>query len=167
MFHGTVLPTILRNFDRLSMAHGVEVRMPFMDWRLVTYTMALPEASKSSDGYTKMIARRAMARSDARVHPHGAPQGGVQFADAGMAEWSAFRLDGRLLDRNVPAFSELVDESWPAQNGRPPDDFEDLELGIGRTDLAVSEHEMDDGEVLPKPCACSKTAGFIRRIWLA
>jgi error-prone DNA polymerase len=26
MFHGTVLPTILRNFDRLSMAHGVEVR---------------------------------------------------------------------------------------------------------------------------------------------
>lgn len=52
MFHSTVLPTILRNFDRLSMAHGVEVRMPFMDWRLVTYTMALPESSKSADGYT-------------------------------------------------------------------------------------------------------------------
>ena len=33
-----VLPTILRNFDRVSMAHGIEVRMPFMDWRLVTYT---------------------------------------------------------------------------------------------------------------------------------
>ena len=66
MFHGTVLPTILRNFDRLSMAHGVEVRMPFMDWRLVTYTMALPETSKSSDGYTKMVARQAMRRPDAR-----------------------------------------------------------------------------------------------------
>src|SRR5438105_7128930 len=25
MFHGTVLPTILRNFDRLSMAHGIEI----------------------------------------------------------------------------------------------------------------------------------------------
>ena len=60
MFHGTVLPTILRNFDRLSMAHGIEVRMPFMDWRLVTYTMALPDSSKASDGYSKMIARRAM-----------------------------------------------------------------------------------------------------------
>ena len=46
MFHGNVLPTILRNFDRLSMAHGIEVRMPFMDWRLVTYTMSLPEASE-------------------------------------------------------------------------------------------------------------------------
>ena len=32
-----------------------------MDWRLVTYTMALPESSKSSDGYTKAVARRAMA----------------------------------------------------------------------------------------------------------
>src|SRR5437899_515690 len=61
MFHSTTLPTILRNFDRLSMAHGIEVRMPFMDWRLVTYTMALPETCKFSDGYSKAIARRAMA----------------------------------------------------------------------------------------------------------
>ena len=50
MLHGTVLPTILRNFDRLSMAHGIEVRMPFLDWRLVTYTVALPEHSKYADG---------------------------------------------------------------------------------------------------------------------
>ena len=61
MFHSTVLPTILRNFDRVSMAHGIEVRMPFMDWRLVTYTMELPDSSKAADGYSKMIARRAMA----------------------------------------------------------------------------------------------------------
>lgn len=61
MFHGTVLPTILRNFDRLSMAHGVEVRMPFMDWRLVTYVMSLPDEAKSEDGRTKAIARNAMA----------------------------------------------------------------------------------------------------------
>ena len=93
MFHSTVLPTILRNFDRLSMAHGVEVRMPFMDWRLVTYTMALPESSKSADGYTKAVARRAMANADAGVDPHGAPQGRLQFADAGMAE----RTPGRLV----------------------------------------------------------------------
>ncbi|MDU0814777.1 asparagine synthase-related protein, partial [Bacillus siamensis] len=59
--HSTTLPTILRNFDRLSMAHGIEVRMPFMDWRLVTYTMALPETSKSADGMTKVVARQAMA----------------------------------------------------------------------------------------------------------
>lgn len=61
MFHGTVLPTILRNFDRLSMAHGVEVRMPFMDWRLATYVMSLPDDAKSEDGRTKAVARNAMA----------------------------------------------------------------------------------------------------------
>ena len=61
MFHGTTLPTILRNFDRLSMAHGVEVRMPFMDWRLVTYVMSLPDASKLKQGRTKAVARDAMA----------------------------------------------------------------------------------------------------------
>ncbi len=60
MFHATVLPTILRNFDRLSMAHGVEVRMPFMDWRLVTYVMSLPDEAKSNQQFSKLIARQAM-----------------------------------------------------------------------------------------------------------
>jgi asparagine synthase (glutamine-hydrolysing) len=61
MFHCDVLPTILRNFDRISMAHGVEIRMPFMDWQLVTYTMSLPDSAKHSGGYTKFVARQAMA----------------------------------------------------------------------------------------------------------
>lgn len=61
MFHGSVLPTILRNFDRLSMAHGVEVRMPFMDWRLVTHAMSLPADMKSDDTHSKLVARDAMA----------------------------------------------------------------------------------------------------------
>lgn len=60
-FHRSVLPTILRSYDRASMAHGVEVRMPFMDWRLVSYAFALPEDSKIGDGYTKLILRLAMA----------------------------------------------------------------------------------------------------------
>ena len=61
MFNGSVLPTILRNFDRLSMAHGVEVRMPFMDWRLVTLALPLPTAMKSDATHSKLVARRAMA----------------------------------------------------------------------------------------------------------
>lgn len=59
-FHHTLLPTILRNFDRCSMAHGVEVRMPFMDWRLVTYAFSLPASQKVNSGLTKYILRRAM-----------------------------------------------------------------------------------------------------------
>ncbi|MDE5452985.1 asparagine synthase (glutamine-hydrolyzing) [Bradyrhizobium sp. CSA112] len=110
MFHGTVLPTILRNFDRLSMAHGVEVRMPFMDWRLVTYTMALPESSKSSNGYSKVIARQAMAN----LMPESIRMGRRKVGfNSPMPEWLNEPLAGwtaGLLDRKVPAFAELVDE---------------------------------------------------------
>lgn len=59
-FFKTTLPTILRNFDRASMYHGVEVRMPFMDYRLVSYVMSLPTTSKVKDGYTKAILRDSM-----------------------------------------------------------------------------------------------------------
>jgi asparagine synthase (glutamine-hydrolysing) len=110
MFHSTVLPTILRNFDRLSMAHGIEVRMPFMDWRLVTYTMALPETCKFSDGYSKAIARRAMAD----LMPESIRMGRRKVGfNSPMPEWLNGPLAGwtaSLLDQKVPAFAELVDE---------------------------------------------------------
>ncbi|MCE7859442.1 MAG: asparagine synthase (glutamine-hydrolyzing), partial [Chloroflexi bacterium CFX2] len=59
-FHFTHLPMNLRDFDRLSMAHGVEVRSPFMDWRLVTFAFAIPSAHKIGGGYTKQILRDSM-----------------------------------------------------------------------------------------------------------
>ena len=111
MFHATVLPTILRNFDRISMAHGIEVRMPFMDWRLVAYTMALPEASKSSDGYTKLVARKAMAnlmpesiRMGRRKVGFNSPM--PEWLNGPLADWTA-----ALLQQKVAGFSELVDEA--------------------------------------------------------
>ena len=59
-FHANLLPAILRNFDRCSAAHGVEVRMPFMDYRLVTYAFSLDSSAKVGGGYTKRIIRDAM-----------------------------------------------------------------------------------------------------------
>jgi len=59
-FHIYLLPRILRNFDRVSMAHGVEIRAPFLDWRLVTYIFSLPSKVKLSDGFNKHILRESM-----------------------------------------------------------------------------------------------------------
>jgi len=59
-FHFTVLPSILRNFDRASMGNGIETRMPFMDWRIVCYLFSLPDESKMGNGYSKRILRDAM-----------------------------------------------------------------------------------------------------------
>ena len=62
LFHNTILPTLLRNFDRYAMRYGVEVRMPFMDYRLVSLCFGLPWQSKIRNGYTKAIVRDALVK---------------------------------------------------------------------------------------------------------
>jgi asparagine synthase (glutamine-hydrolysing) len=111
MFHATVLPTILRNFDRLSMAHGVEVRMPFMDWRLATYAMNLPDSAKSSKGYSKWTARLAMKdkmpeqiRMGRRKVGFNSPM--PEWLNGSLSEWAT-----ALMDQDVPAFDEIVDNA--------------------------------------------------------
>lgn len=59
--HETVLPTLLRNYDRYAMANGVEIRMPFMDHRIVSFASALPWTSKIRGGFSKAIVRDAVA----------------------------------------------------------------------------------------------------------
>jgi asparagine synthase (glutamine-hydrolysing) len=54
------LPTILQQYDRCSMAHGVECRMPFMDHRIIEYIFSLPEESLIGGGYTKRVLRDAI-----------------------------------------------------------------------------------------------------------
>lgn len=59
-FFQSPLPGILQQYDRCSMAHGVECRMPFMDYRLVEFVFSLPNRARVGGGYTKRILREAM-----------------------------------------------------------------------------------------------------------
>ncbi len=59
-FHVTELPNNLRDFDRASMKYGVEVRMPFLDYRLVSFVFSLPFSSKVNNGFTKYIVRESL-----------------------------------------------------------------------------------------------------------
>jgi asparagine synthase (glutamine-hydrolysing) len=59
-FFQHTLPALLRNFDRAGMMNSVEIRMPFMDWRLVSYVFSLPLRAKIGGGFTKKIVRDAM-----------------------------------------------------------------------------------------------------------
>lgn len=54
------LITLIHFADRASMAHSVESRMPFMDYRLVEYLASIPASYKIYGGWTKFIARLAM-----------------------------------------------------------------------------------------------------------
>lgn len=61
-FHYWTLPAILKRFDLCAMAHGVEVRSPFMDWRIVVFAHSLQTRYKLRKGYTKYILRQAMRK---------------------------------------------------------------------------------------------------------
>lgn len=54
------LPKLLHYEDRNSMAHSIEARTPFLDWRLVEFTLNLPQECKISDGLTKRVLRESM-----------------------------------------------------------------------------------------------------------
>lgn len=54
------LEELLRYADRNAMAHGREVRLPFLYHELVEFLFALPRRYKLRDGYTKWILRKKM-----------------------------------------------------------------------------------------------------------
>ncbi len=56
-----VLPTLLRNYDRYSMINGVEIRMPFLDYRIIEFAFSIPYSSKIRDGFGKAIVRDSLA----------------------------------------------------------------------------------------------------------
>jgi len=54
------LEELLRFSDRNAMAHGCEVRLPFLNHQLVSYVFGLTSNYKIHDGFTKYILRKTM-----------------------------------------------------------------------------------------------------------
>lgn len=54
------MTTLLDRKDRMSMAHGLEVRVPFCDYRIVEYAYNIPWAMKAYTGREKGLLRHAM-----------------------------------------------------------------------------------------------------------
>lgn len=56
----TNLPILLRFEDKNSMAHAIETRLPFLDYRVVEFALSLPVDYKIHDGWSKWLLRAAM-----------------------------------------------------------------------------------------------------------
>lgn len=56
----TNLPILLRYEDKNSMAHSIETRLPFIDYRVLEAALSLPAAYKIKEGWTKWILRKGM-----------------------------------------------------------------------------------------------------------
>jgi asparagine synthase (glutamine-hydrolysing) len=57
----TLLPALLHVEDRVSMAHGLEARVPFLDYPLVELAASMPALVKFKNGTMKHILKKAMA----------------------------------------------------------------------------------------------------------
>ncbi len=116
------LRVLLDRKDRLSMATGLEVRVPYCDHRLVEYVYNAPWSLKSFDGREKSLLRAAMrtdlpaAVLDRRKSAFPSIQDPLYGAALQGAARALIAQDGH------PAF-EVVDQSWlkgAAQTGLAP-----------------------------------------------
>ena len=58
--HEGTLATLLQYGDAISMAHSIESRLPFMDYRLVEFVFSLPGEFKIRDGRGKVLLTEAV-----------------------------------------------------------------------------------------------------------
>jgi len=111
------IPLLLRYVDRNAMAFGVEVRNPFLDYRLVEFLMGVPDDLKLRDGWSKHLLREAgrgvlpekvRTRTDkvAFITPED------QWLRGPLKSWAADMLFGPRL-RALPGFSlPRVEQAW-------------------------------------------------------
>jgi asparagine synthase (glutamine-hydrolysing) len=59
-----ILPGLLQYGDAISMAHSIESRLPFLDYRLVEFVAGLPGCYRVGNGDSKRILRDYLTRED-------------------------------------------------------------------------------------------------------
>jgi len=87
---------ILTKVDRTSMAHSLEVRAPFLDYRLVEWGMALPASMKLRGQEGKYLLKRALEPMVPAEILYRRKQG-FAMSLSGLFRSEAGRLRGRLL----------------------------------------------------------------------
>ena len=88
---------MLAKVDRMSMAHGLEVRVPLLDVELVEFCWRLPESMKMRGGVTKYVLRQAIAD----LYPPELarrPKSGFNVA-SGLEDDTPVRLDNPFCQR--------------------------------------------------------------------
>jgi len=119
-FFQNSLPALLRNFDRAGMMNSVEIRMPFLDYRVVEYVFSLPFESKIGKGFTKRILREAMSNKmneevRTRTFKVGIASPFEFWAQNYLKEW--FETMVLKLDKEEQSkFLELVNQYYKSMN---------------------------------------------------
>jgi asparagine synthase (glutamine-hydrolysing) len=98
-FSSRTLPGFLHYGDAISMAHSIEVRLPFLDVRLVEFAMGLPPERKVALGQTKAVLREHLRRrGQPRIADRRDKRGFPTPANRWLAENDGALLRDILLD---------------------------------------------------------------------
>jgi asparagine synthase (glutamine-hydrolysing) len=95
---GYMANTLLRDTDSMSMAHSLEVRVPFVDAEIVRFVLSLPGAWKWGGGRQKPLLQDALGEL--------LPPGGVNRAKMGFALPFQYWMQSRLRNDLEAAFSD-------------------------------------------------------------
>jgi asparagine synthase (glutamine-hydrolysing) len=106
---------LLDRKDRLSMAVGLEVRVPFCDHRLVEYVFGAPWAHKTFDGREKSLLRAATADLLPESVVRRVKSAYPSIQDRSYDRMLRTRFTALLNDRNAKVAPLLsLDRSWAA-----------------------------------------------------
>src|SRR5262249_14720632 len=121
---------LLMRVDKISMAHSIEARAPFLDHQLSSYALSLPAALKIRDQGTKLVLRNAVRP----FLPHEILARGKQgfrvplpeWLAGGLADWAAGLLADSAL-RKLDLFNwRQIDRMWRAHTNKEADCSFDL-----------------------------------------
>jgi asparagine synthase (glutamine-hydrolysing) len=106
---------MLHYFDRTSMAHSLEVRVPFLDHEVVEYCATIPDAYKVRRLTTKYVLKRA---ASGLVPEQIISKRKVGFFHRSVGQWFEKQTGGAiaeyLLDPN-PCYAEIIDRGEVAR----------------------------------------------------
>jgi asparagine synthase (glutamine-hydrolysing) len=109
-FETYLLDDLLVKMDRMSMAHGLEARSPFLDTAVVEFGASLPDRLRMRFGKGKILLRRAMKE----ILPSSILARGKMGFGAPLGAWFRSDLDGfvreRLLEPESPIYEYLRPE---------------------------------------------------------
>lgn len=89
------VPALTHYEDRNSMAHSLEIRVPFLDHRLVDFVVGLPAEIKVKNGWTKYLLRAAVPELPDAIRWRKDKQGFL----TPEAEWLSGELSGVVQER--------------------------------------------------------------------
>lgn len=105
--HGYMIPMLLRDSDQMSMAVGLEIRVPFLDHQLVEEILGLPQKYKKGPGIKSLLVEAF--RSELPREVYDRPKQGFSLP---MDDW----IKGPLADfsnEGVSAAAELLSLTEP------------------------------------------------------